>query len=138
MSTPADELRAAATLLRETASKATPGPWQIRDGNNVSSNVAARDEHMVIDGGGWTDGTKAVVYGAALTADAAWIALMSPAAAEPLAALLKGAADDLGGAEAYLARTAPGEVFDPFEYVDEPESVRAALAIARAVNRSKA
>ena len=92
---PADDLRAAATLIRATASKATPGPWEIRDGNKVSSNVAARDERMVIDGGGWTDGTKAVVYGAALIADAAWIALMSPAVAEPLAAWLEATATDI-------------------------------------------
>ena len=89
---PVEELRAAAKVLRETASKATPGPWEIRDGNKASSNVATRDEHMVIDGGGWTDGKKAVVYGAALVADAAWIALMSPAVAEPLAVLLDEAA----------------------------------------------
>jgi len=87
--TPAEELRAAATKLRETAAKATPGPWHIREGNEVSSNVIARSEHMVIDGGGWTDGSKAVVYGAALNTDAAWIALASPALAEPLAALLE-------------------------------------------------
>ena len=54
--------------------------------------------------------------------------------AVPLAAWLEGSAEDLGGAEEYLARTAPPEeVFDPFDYVDEPESVRAALDIARSI-----
>lgn len=77
------------TLLRETAARATPGPWRIRRGNDVSSNVTARDEHMVIDGGGWSDGTRTVVYGAALNVDAAWIALASPVLAEPLADLIE-------------------------------------------------
>ena len=54
--------------------------------------------------------------------------------AEPLAAWLKVAGDDLGGAEAYLARTVPpGEIFDPFDYVDEPNSCEHALAVARAI-----
>lgn len=84
---PADELLAAATKVRDTAKAATPGPWEIRPGNDVSANVAGRQD-LVIDGGGWTDGTKAVVFGAALTADAAWIALANPAIAEPLADLI--------------------------------------------------
>lgn len=129
--TPAEELRAAATLLRETASKATPGPWQIRDGNKVSSNIAARDEHMVIDGGGWTDGTRAVVYGAALTADAAWIALMSPAVAEHLFRWLYDAANDIAGAEVVGSKLP--DAADPIEYCDEPDSVRAALTFARSI-----
>lgn len=56
--------------------------------------------------------------------------------AEPIAAWLEGAADDLGGVEAYLARTAPGEIsdlFDPFDYVNEPNSCEHALAVARAI-----
>jgi hypothetical protein len=127
--TPAEELRAAATKLRETASKATPGPWEIRDGNKVSSNVVSRED-MVIDGGGWTDGTKAVVYGAALTADAVWIALASPALAEPLAAWLEG----------ITARHNLSPDFDDRDeciWCAEPwpcPDLRDALAVARAIN----
>lgn len=84
-----DERSIFTTLLRETAARATPGPWHIRPGNDVSSNVTARDERMVIDGGGWNDRTRTVVYGAALNVDAAWIALASPVLAEPLADLIE-------------------------------------------------
>lgn len=95
--TPAEELRAAAEKLREAAEIATGGPWEIRPGNNVSSNVAASSINgggwMVIDGGGWSeevDGKlKTVVYGAALNADAAWIALAHPGLAAPLAVWLE-------------------------------------------------
>lgn len=121
--TPAATLRAAATLIRETASNATqghPAPWHAEPDFNGWWHVATPAPHLV------TSAAKEPV--------AAWIALMSPAVAEPLAAWLGGAGDDLGGAEAYLARTAPpGEIFDPFDYVDEPESVRAALAFARSI-----
>jgi hypothetical protein len=123
---PAEVLRAAATLLLDTASKATaaggPTPWRALDGFNGAGDVATPGDHVV----------ATTMHGRGRPV-AEWIALMSPAVAEPLAALLAGAADDLGGAEAYLARTAPGEVFDPFEYVDEPDSVRAALAFARSI-----
>lgn len=53
--------------------------------------------------------------------------------AEPIAAWLEDAADDLGRVEAYLARTEPGDLFDPFDYVDEPDSCEHALAVARAI-----
>lgn len=119
---PADELRAAAKLLRETASKATPAAkWQLLSYQIVGLYDEAAD--TVTD--------VAFTYGN--QPNARWIALASPAIAEPLAAWLERAGDDLSGAEAYLART-PGEIFDPFEYCDEPDSVRAALAVARAIN----
>ncbi len=124
-SSPIEEVRAAARILHQTAAKATPGPWRIRQGNTVSSNITDRDGHMVIDGGGWTDGTKTVVYGAALNADAAWIALAGPELAGPLAAWLDALADGWemsarfaqGGSDARFAR-------------------HPALALARLINRS--
>jgi hypothetical protein len=58
--TEAEELRAAAAKLRETAANASPGPWSAQD--------------------------FAFRHG---LADAAWIALMDPAVAEPLAAWLE-------------------------------------------------
>jgi len=119
--TPIEELRAAATIVRQAAAKATPGPWRIRQGNTISSNIADRDGHMVIDGGGWTDGTKTVVYGAALNADAAWIALMSPALAEPLAAWLE--------SEALSLRS--------FDRSWHGTFAARALAVARSINGSE-
>lgn len=86
--TPADEISQAAATLRETAVKATEGPWEVRPGNDVSSNVG-REDGLIIDGGAYADSTVSVVYGAALHADAAWIALMHPGVAEPLAAWLE-------------------------------------------------
>src|SRR5690606_31540781 len=107
--TPTETLRAAATLLRETASR-TLGinrPWRYSPGKPSDS---VRTES------GWE-----IAYGDD-PSNLRWIALASPTLAEPLAAWLEGAADDLGGVEAYLARTAPGEISDPFDYVDEPNS----------------
>ena len=89
-----DELRAAAKLMRERAEAATPGPWEPDPGNNVSDNVRA-DGRLVIDGGGYArlDGSKPVVYGAALTADAAHIASWHPAVAAAVADWLDRFAD---------------------------------------------
>lgn len=128
--TPATELCAAAAKLRAVAEIATGGPWEIRPGNNVSSNIAASAVEgggwMVIDGGGWSeevDGKlKAVVYGAALNADAAWITLMHPGMAEPLAKWLEDAARGYEG-------FAEDHGHDVAERV-----VWHALAVARVVN----
>lgn len=118
--TPAETLRTAAGLLRETASR-TLGinrPWRYSPGKPSDS---VRTES------GWE-----IAYGDD-PSNLRWIALASPTLAEPLAAWLEGAADDLGGVEAYLARTAPGEISDPFDYVDEPNSCEHALAVARTI-----
>lgn len=101
--TPAEELRAAATKLRATAAHAAAGPWHIRPGNDVSSNVADRNDDLIIDGGGYASGDKAIVYGAALNGDAAWISLVNPLLAEPLAQLLE---DQAAMYEHYLLRGA--------------------------------
>lgn len=120
MTETAEVLRTAAKLMKEGADLATPGPWHTHPGNRVSDNVRA-DGRLVIDGGGWSEdgGGKPVVYGAALTADAAYIASMSPAVAMAVAALLNELAehadhgresafvlDGLDVARAYLGRAA--------------------------------
>lgn len=95
--TPAEELRAAATLLRETASTATPGPWHTvgLPWNHDTPFVVAGhpDPHV----GKFVADVEQVFgddeddrdHGP----DAAWIALASPALAEPLAVLLDTLAD---------------------------------------------
>ena len=135
---PADELRAAAAKIRDIAGPTTPGPWTDRSTDDTGAWPI-----MIVGGDdspGDGRGEPVLIVHESVTEeivareDATWIALAGPQIAEPLAAWLEGAADDLGGAEEYLARTAPGETFDPFEYVDEPGSVRAALRVARAIN----
>lgn len=128
--TASSELRAAATKLRGTAKGATPGPWVIRPGNNVSSNVADMWNHsLVIDGGGWAGEwngeTKAVVYGAALDADAAWIALASPVIAEPFATALDLLADRWDTFDPHL---------DAMHQHDETAVGHHLLVIARQIN----
>lgn len=116
-----EELRAAATLLREAAAKATPGPWTVRPGNDVSANVARNDD-LIIDGGGYTSDGKVTVYGAALNTDAAWIALASPLLSEPLAAWLESCAKHAS------------KVSDPRNQEIIADSH--ALAVARVINRT--
>lgn len=116
--TPVAELRAAAAKLRETGKQATAGPWEVRGGNDVSSNVVSLDGSVVIDGGGHQGAKKAVVFGAALHADAAWIVLVSPALAEPLAVVLEAEAE-------LISRVVHQEAL----YIP-------ALATARVINRS--
>lgn len=122
---PAAELRAAAAKLRETAEQATAGPWQVRGGNQVSSNVVTLDGSVVIDGGAHQSAKKAVVFGAALHADAAWIALAHPGLAKPLAAWLNDVADAVEG-------------HDPDDGCEciQSESFHRAHDIARVINRS--
>lgn len=73
--TPCEELRAAAQHLRALAKAATPGQWSgIELANGWA--IEAVDPHDVP-----VEGLSA--------SDAAWIAAMSPAVAEPLAALLE-------------------------------------------------
>jgi hypothetical protein len=145
MSTPADELRSAATLLRETASKATPGPWE--------RPLNTRHKHIVTaakpddERGRYTDGRPEKVVVALIETwsngahvrrrngrDLEWIALMSPAVAEPLAAWLEEAAEDLTAATRAASDLARfGEEFGAVDLCSEPGSVRHALALANAI-----
>lgn len=90
---PADELRAAATLLRETANKATPGPWSASPVWSPRSQATSAVYSLAHPTG--THASEVVPSMLATPkrplvrpGDAAWIALMSPAVAEPLAAWL--------------------------------------------------
>lgn len=75
---PAEELRAAATVVRGAAHNATPGPWTVSRLPGIGRTVNDPTARLSIAvGTGWVSG-----------ADGEWIALMSPAAAEPLAAWL--------------------------------------------------
>ena len=88
---PAEELRAAATLLRETASKATPGPWTVHTIAGIGRTVNDPEGSLSIPvGTSWVSAD-----------DGAWIALMSPAVAEPLAAVLD---DQAATYEVWLSR----------------------------------
>lgn len=81
-----NELLAAATILRETAAKAAPGPW--------TSGLPswAGGANVVLN----STGLPVAVCGEEIegadhpaSADAAWIALVSPVVAEPLATWLE-------------------------------------------------
>ena len=82
---PAETLRAAAAKVRDTASNATPGPWECDGIGDYGWTV--RD---VSPFGTFAIETEDSEQG---QADAEWIALMSPAVAEPLAAHLERLAD---------------------------------------------
>jgi hypothetical protein len=137
--TPAQELRAAAKLMRERAEAATAGPWHPAPGNNVSDNVAAHGR-LVIDGGGHArEDCKPVAYGAALTADAAhmasWHPLVALAVAEWLEATARQADSDLvvGSGKLPLAcRRCSGLVYE-----DCCCGWEQAIAVARAYLGSK-
>lgn len=92
--TPSARLREAAALLREAAAQATVGPWALGKKQTVIAPVPGRN---------W--GLK--VASDVDDVDARWIALASPAIAEPLAALLDEAAR---GAEQLWNALVPGTV----------------------------
>jgi hypothetical protein len=128
--TPAEELRAAATKVRETASKATPGRWQ---SEVLPPNERfTRPAYWVTTEYDDSDGTTDVVVADCpwREGDAEWIALASPALAEPLAAWLE-AVVGLIGQHPDLARR---HVDD--EPCNSPHChiVHNALAVARAIN----
>ncbi|TDD77710.1 hypothetical protein [Actinomadura rubrisoli] len=83
---PATELLAAARLLRETAVKATPGPWTAEHSSWAGDNAVL----STVIGGHAVAVCGEEVRGVTLpaSADAAWIALMGPDKAEPLATFL--------------------------------------------------
>lgn len=96
MTTPADELRAAAALLRERATAATPGPWHRPLNTRYKSHVSAplpdgergswidgidpttgeRERSTVVSVPIWSDGRHARKRGGR---DLEYIALMDPA-----------------------------------------------------------
>jgi hypothetical protein len=95
--TPAEELRAAATKLREMAAKVPPGPWATDRFWWKTRSEAIPDQwmHSVLGGHGDVAMTSEVhdTPDSTTAADrVAWIALMGPDKAEPLAAWLDAAA----------------------------------------------
>jgi len=132
--TPAEELRAFAKLLRDTAAKATTGPWDVADGTTVGIGiethsrghysydliVAEVTEQGERENDVWARGPRGEsLKPGTPEADAAWIALASPALGEPLAVLIDDLADFAG------------------EVTTEPPAghiVGSALAVARALN----
>jgi len=129
--TPAEELAAAATKLRETAAKTTPGAW-------ITYPATSRDDDR--DDQPWTVSTSycandgspceptcdrdVVVAGECLlrAGDAAWIVLACPMLAAPLAALLD---DQVGIFDTFADSVAP----DFAERIALP-----ALRLARLIN----
>lgn len=102
-------LRRAAAKLRETASEAAPGPWAVGgETGNFPDLVGPVGGHARIE---------------ACVEDAPWIALASPALAEPLAAWLEHDADML---DAFVNR-------DKVPLSNALPVVEHALTVARAV-----
>lgn len=105
----AELLRRAAAKLRETAAKATPGPWMTSRIAGIGSALHDSELHIHIPVG-TTDVSAA---------DGAWIALASPIIAEPLATYLENEATTAD--ELTAIGLGPGEPY------------RLALTLARAV-----
>lgn len=125
---PAEELRAAATKLREMAAAATQGPWQAcapwSTGGEAPEEVqtVTTAGYPNFDVAGWAVDTDDVGFqGGVKPWDAAWIALMGPDKAALLADWLESSAKTT---EAMLAtwQRNPLELTDPH-----------ALALARSI-----
>ena len=119
--TPQDELRAAASLLHETAAKATSGPWYVSRVPGIGRCVSDSVNGPVISF------CVAVEPGWVSDADAEWIALMSPDKAELLAVLLEAEAARFDSDQGPV----PFEV--PCDCWETDPSHAAALATARAI-----
>lgn len=94
---PAEELRAAATLLRETVEGTTPTPWRVhlRYYRKNPTTLAGAEFETPLHTSGVTVSRPHVL------ADTRWKALMSPVVAEPLAAVLD---DQAVAYEVWLSR----------------------------------
>lgn len=84
--TPAETLRAAAKLLREIAKNAAPGPWGVEYENSKSLSVLSYSGQAFVAFIGVEDAPG-------VRGDAAWISLVHPGLAEPLAAWLDATAE---------------------------------------------
>lgn len=80
---PDEELRAAATLLRDTATRATPGPWGVESESAHSHGIYSYPGHSFAASIGNLDADEYAQH------VARWIALLNPELAEPLAAWLE-------------------------------------------------
>jgi hypothetical protein len=134
--TPAEELRAAAKRLRETAKEATPVHGQPYGWDGFSEKHAELGRAVVYGGPGvdgyrtgtvfefkeWTDCEECV---RPTEGDVEWMTLVDPGLAEPLAAWLDAHGRDLEGAGGTLANLST---------CDSPADVKHALAVARVLN----
>lgn len=112
--TPSALLSRAADLIRDTAATATPGPWGSTTDSNADVTFFGRNDPET----GQALTTIAGLYHGEHAATGRWIALMSPAVAPAIEALLR-----------EYARCA-----DELDYaVDRSPDGAAALALARAV-----
>lgn len=136
MTTPSDELRAAAKKLRTLAGAATPGPWTRPLNTRYRATVYAPlpDDELsrytdvkpgervsVVQCGTWSNGA---FFRKRSGRDLDYIATMHPAVGLAVAAWLDGCAGQ--------AADMPGP--DDWGVCDEPGSVQQALAVARAIN----
>lgn len=121
----AEELRAAATKLRETAIGTTPAPWEDHSAEGTAWPILIAGGSIPGDPTGYRDLVikvhESITDEVMTYADAAWIALASPALAEPLAVWLEKVATD----HEISTKAGVGVVISP----NNP-----ALAVARAIN----
>lgn len=94
--TPADQLRAAVTLLREAASTATPGPWRTHDtwidaGGHTATVLTDRESINDTDLVAWVPTMSNTPWDETRNAwrDAGWMALMHPGVGLALAVWLE-------------------------------------------------
>lgn len=132
-----EELRQAAAVLRETAAKATPGPWlhhatigeRSEDGHTYTitrpycGNQTLEPCSPACGADVLTTGLEGCEEDNLTEADAAWIALANPLLAEPLAAWLEEVADEAAAHEAQGMGNSADEIAEVWP-----------LAVARALN----
>jgi len=102
--TPSDTLKAAAAKIRETAAKATPGPWTDASTDDDSIRPRWIVGQPADPGDPWSSTEPLLVteehleYGEVVAReDVAWMALMSPDKAEFIAVLLEVIAAQVNG-----------------------------------------
>jgi hypothetical protein len=129
--TPAEEMRAAAKLLRDRAQPCTQGPWRYSPGSQRNDYDTAE---VIAEEGGWIVATSRNRY----ESDFVWIALMGPDKAELLATWLEteahcvGVGDGVGEKTSDLLDAIAGEPLKLSVTVVADTAVPA-LAFARAV-----
>lgn len=111
------DLRKAAALLRDLAAKAVEGPWRYSHGSHRNDYDKAE---VIAENGGWIVAASHAVNDDSFR----WIAALSPAVAEPLAAWLDSVAEQKED-----NRFQVGSGFSPYP-VDGADH---ALAFARAL-----
>src|SRR5688500_13604442 len=114
--TPVEELRAAAQKVRE-----------------ARSAVKAVEPLVPGEIDDWTKYYGQETSHGLPSGDAPWIATMHPGLAEPIAAWLDGCADEVASTRHTLDQVGRRSGYSDLEEVREPDSVRRALTLARAI-----